>query len=157
MNIVSLKSNQVFVFGSNLPGFHGAGAAGYAMLNVHGNQWRTVCVPGTGLTLDRVPNGTRGCWAVKGVGKGFQQGLHGCSYAIPTVTHPGARKSIPLEAICKSLVELYRFAAKHSDLEFIVAQIGTHLAGYTPAEIGDAFAKARYIAGYSGNQFTFAR
>lgn len=39
--IEKLKPDQVFVFGSNAAGFHGAGSAGYAMLHVYGNKWRT--------------------------------------------------------------------------------------------------------------------
>lgn len=37
-NIVSLKSNEIFVFGSNLKGFHGGGAARVA-LNKFGAVW----------------------------------------------------------------------------------------------------------------------
>lgn len=41
-NITSLEPNQVFVFGSNLAGIHGAGAAKFALKNfgaVYGHGW----------------------------------------------------------------------------------------------------------------------
>ncbi len=38
--IVSIAKHKIFVFGSNLQGFHGAGAAGYASFGVFGNRWR---------------------------------------------------------------------------------------------------------------------
>jgi len=50
--ITTLGNNQVFVFGSNANGFHGAGAAGWAMLHVAGNSWRTARLP-NGLTLQQ--------------------------------------------------------------------------------------------------------
>lgn len=42
-NIVSLEENQVFVFGSNLAGIHGGGAAYTAL------QWGAVIGQGTGI------------------------------------------------------------------------------------------------------------
>ena len=43
-HITELKPNEIFVFGSNLQGYHGGGAARLAM-----NQWGTVWGQGTGL------------------------------------------------------------------------------------------------------------
>ena len=39
--ITELKSNEVFIFGSNKNGFHGAGSAGYAQRGDSKNNWRT--------------------------------------------------------------------------------------------------------------------
>mgnify|MGYP000015460820 FL=1 len=43
-HITELKPNEIFVFGSNLRGYHGGGAARLAM-----NQWGAVWGQGTGL------------------------------------------------------------------------------------------------------------
>ena len=43
-HITELKPNEIFVFGSNLQGYHGGGAARLAM-----NQWGAVCGQSTGL------------------------------------------------------------------------------------------------------------
>ena len=43
-HITELKPNEIFVFGSNLQGYHGGGAARLAM-----NQWGAVLGQGTGL------------------------------------------------------------------------------------------------------------
>ncbi len=43
-HITELKPNEIFVFGSNLQGYHGGGAARLAM-----NKWRAVWGQGTGL------------------------------------------------------------------------------------------------------------
>ena len=43
-HITELKSNEIFVFGSNLQGYHGGGAARLAM-----NKWGAVWGQGTGL------------------------------------------------------------------------------------------------------------
>lgn len=137
--ITKLEDHQVFVFGSNGTGFHGAGSAGYAMFHISGNVWRTTNVPGTSTTLDKVPNGTKGYWAVKGVSRGFQEGLHGKSYAIQTVTRPGMRRSVPLDDISSQLVELWRFAEEHTQLEFLMTEIGTGYSGYTRSEMASVF------------------
>src|ERR1039457_5855537 len=82
-HIVSLAPNDVFVFGANRNGFHGAGSAGWAFCGKKGNQYRE------GNPLLRAPKGTRGFWAVLGQAEGFQEGTHGKSYAICTIQQPG--------------------------------------------------------------------
>ena len=57
--VKSLEPNQVFVFGSNLDGFHGAGSAGYASFNEGGNVWRK-------YNYGSLKDGTQGKWNVKG-------------------------------------------------------------------------------------------
>lgn len=51
-NIMELKDNQIFVFGSNLSGFHGAGAAktaidkfGAVLYKPHGLQGKSYAIP----------------------------------------------------------------------------------------------------------------
>jgi len=134
-HITNLKPNQVFVYGGNLQGFSGAGAAGFASFGVPGNVWRR-------FNYDQWPDGKQGKWNVKGVAEGLQQGTEGKSYAIPTVTRPGARRSIPLEKIRDSIARLYTFARLNPDLEFLVAYTvsGSNLNGYTSEEMASAFA-----------------
>ena len=69
-----LASNQVFVFGSNATGFHGAGAAGLGLRGDHRNNWKK---DETFRLAMRSPEGSPhrvGKWAVFGVARGFQQG-----------------------------------------------------------------------------------
>jgi hypothetical protein len=132
--ITSLEPNQVFVFGSNYGGFHGGGAAGFASFGKVGNHWRAE-------GYDRKPKGWKGKWNVKGIARGFQEGRSGCSYGIPTVTKPGARRSIPLEVIQKSVVEFYDFAKENPDMEFLVAYSAANknLNGYAHEEMASVF------------------
>ncbi len=64
--ITKLESNEVFVFGSNLRGFHGAGAAGYASFGVPGNSWRK-------FNYDKKPHNWEGKWNRKGCSEGLQK------------------------------------------------------------------------------------
>ena len=135
--ILELKPHQVFVFGSNLNGFHGGGAAGYASFGVSGNQWRR-------FEYDRKPAGWKGRWNVKGVGEGIQQGSQGSSYALPTVTRPGAKRSFSLAQIGEGVKKFYAFAANNPQLEFLVAYTGSekrNMNGYYSDELAEAFAK----------------
>ena len=116
-------------------GFHGAGAAGFASFGVHGNVWRD-------FDYDQWPNGKQGKWNVKGVAEGLQEGTEGKSYAIPTVTRPGARRSIPLSKIKESVSRLYAVARMKPEWEFIVAYGARKgLNGYSPEEMASAFAQ----------------
>jgi len=98
--INSLEDNEIFVFGSNLSGSHGGGAAKLAL------KWGAV-------------------W-----GQGV--GLQGQTYAIPTM-HGG------VETIAPYVDEFLSFAKKHSDLKFLVTEIGCGIAGFTVKEIAPLF------------------
>ena len=128
-HLATLKANEVFVFGSNATGFHGAGAAGWAYTGKTGNQYRA------GNPLLQAPKGTKGFWAVLGQGYGYQEGASGRSYAICTIERPGAKRSVSLQAIKAQVLALYGFAAAHPELTFLVPQSGTpgkpSLNGYT--------------------------
>lgn len=131
--ITKLEAKEVFVFGSNLSGFHGAGSAGFASFNEVGNVWRK-------YNYDKLPHGWRGKWNVKGVGEGFQIGTDGWSYAIPTVTHAGKKQSRTIEEISVSIKSLYAFAISKPSWKFFVAQdakIG--LNGHSPEVMAKAF------------------
>lgn len=105
----------IFVFGSNLAGRHGAGAALTAR-NLHG--------------------------AVYGQGEGLQgnsyaiptkDGRNGADLKDP-------RQTLPLATIAGHVERFKAFAATHPELRFRVTPVGCGLAGYTPAEIGPLFA-----------------
>lgn len=131
--ITELQNDEVFVFGSNLDGFHGAGAAGYASYGVAGNHWRE-------FGYDKKPNGWVGRWNVKGVAEGFQQGTHGWSYAIPTIVRVGAKRSLPMLQIESSIKTFYLEASRFHNLKFFIAQGAEDgLSGYTAKEMADAF------------------
>lgn len=98
---------EVFVFGSNLAGRHGKGAALYARQHYG---------------------------AIYGNGVGMQGvGAQGSSYAIPTKDHN--LKTLPLREIEVHVHNFLNFAIEHSELTFHVTPIGCGLAGYKPEQI----------------------
>lgn len=102
--ISELKSNEIFVFGSNLEGSHGGGAAKLAYKRF-GAVW----------------------------GEGV--GLHGQSYAIPTMQ--GGVDTI------KPYVDAFiRFAKRNRHLAFLVTRIGCGIAGFRDEEIAPLFKEA---------------
>jgi hypothetical protein len=111
---------NVFVFGSNLAGRHGKGAALYAKQH-HG--------------------------AVYGIGVGLQGGTTsggpstGYSYAIPTKDHN--LKTLPLSEIEVYVHQFLDFAlecmTKKPDFIFQLTPIGCGLAGYKPEDIVPLF------------------
>jgi hypothetical protein len=109
-------TGRVFVFGSNLAGRHGKGAALYARQH-------------------------RG--AIYGVGEGHQAryGADGPQcYAIPT--KDGQLRRLPLEVIAGHVAAFLAFAANRPDLRFEVTPIGCGLAGFQPYQIAPLFAGA---------------
>lgn len=102
--IVQLAPNEVFVFGSNLQGFHGGGAARMAYKHF-GAVW----------------------------GQGV--GLQGQSYAIPTMQGG-------VETIRPYVDDFLQFASVHSELDFLVTEIGCGIAGFTPQNIAPLFFRA---------------
>lgn len=105
-NITELSEGEIFVFGSNLSGIHGKGAAKVAI----------------------------GFGAIYGIGIGIQ----GSTYAIPTKDR-NVRDSLDIEVIKKYVDEFIEYAKLHSDLCFLVTEIGCGLAGYKPSEISVLF------------------
>lgn len=102
--ITELADDEVFVFGSNLAGMHGGGAAATAH-RCFGAVW----------------------------GQGV--GLHGQSYAIPTMQ--GGVKTV------KPYVdEFIEFAKCHPELRFLVTKIGCGIAGFREEQIAPLFAEA---------------
>jgi hypothetical protein len=140
-NITSLKENEVFVFGSNASGFHGAGSAGMAYRGVAANTWRDDLNFNEALNSPLNSPKRVGNWAVLGQARGFQKGKNGCSYAVETIKRPGLKRSTSLEEITEQLQELKTFAKTHPEFKFLVTKIGSFLAGYSVEEIKSAFIK----------------
>ena len=97
-----LEENEIFVFGSNLQGWHGGGAAAAA------HMW---------------------FGAIWGCGVG----IHGQSYAIPTMQGG-------LETIKPYVDDFMEFANQHPELTFLVTRIGCGIAGFKDVEIAPLFA-----------------
>ncbi len=122
--ITSLKEDEVFVFGSNLQGFHGAGSAGYAMRGTTKNTWRedqNFLDIKSGKNQDK-----RGKWAVYGMGIGIQEGLEGKSYAIATVERPGVQGKVTEDHLHHQLLNLVKFAVNHPELKFKLVKLGAN-------------------------------
>lgn len=133
--VTTLAPNEVFVFGSNEQGFHGAGAAGLAFRGDARNTWRTD--PAFIRAFGSLPESTDrvGRWAVYGIARGYQVGREGRSYAIATVTRPGARRSISRREIYAQLVTLWDFVKDTPNITYLIPPLGEGYAGYTPAEM----------------------
>lgn len=141
--ISNLKPNEVFIFGSNSTGFHGAGAAGLACRGDSRNTWRTdqwflKAMKSAVGSPDRI-----GKWAVYGIPTGFQVGKEGMSYAIKTIEHPGKKRSTPLKEIQIQLWNMATFARVNSSMIFIMTPIGAGLAGYTNQEMNEVWESAQ--------------
>jgi hypothetical protein len=129
---LTLAEDEVFVFGANLQSFHAGGAAGWATSLDPNYNWRLA-------EYDKLPDGTKGKWNEKGK-LGPQVGTEGKSYAIPTVTRAGAKRSIPLAEIKKSIEKFYAFAKSRPNLKFFVAQENkAGLNGYLPTELAEIY------------------
>lgn len=130
--ITELRDNQVFVFGANEDGFHGAGSAGYASFGVTGNRWRE-------FNYASKPKGWKGKWNQKGH-IGPMLGTEGKSYGLVTVTKPGAKRSITERGMIRNIQALYGFAMARPELEFLVAQSDKGgLNGYSGKEMARFF------------------
>ena len=120
-DILGMNKNEIFVFGSNLAGIHGAGAALYAKLH-HGAPY--------------IKNVTAE-WGVKGKNG---VGLQGSAYAIPTKDE--WIKTLSIERIEPFVKEFIEFAKANPVMNFNVARIGCGLAGYKEHQIAPLFEKS---------------
>lgn len=137
--ITRLHSGEVFCFGTNEGGFHGAGSAGQAMRGDARNTWRTD--PAFKAAMDApVGDPARvGLWAVYGQAEGPMLGQAGKSYGIVTIVRPGQRRSTPLSDIGQSLTDLCRFANRRPGLTFLITPLGEGYSGYTRREMGEVW------------------
>ena len=106
---------HIFVFGSNLEGVHGAGAAETAKKK-HG--------------------------AVDGVGFGISGNTLGVP---TKKTPSKRERQFSLDELEDNIAEAVGFMEAHPEMVFHVADIGTNLAGYKPEEVADSFAKAMLL------------
>jgi len=128
--ITELKDDEVFVFGANVAGFHGAGSAGFATFGEPGNVWRN-------YNYDAWPAGSKGRWTVKGR-TGPMVGTQGKGYGLPTVTRCGAKRSLRID-----FRPLFECCARNPGWTFYFAQEGrVGLNGWTPSEIAEMAAEA---------------
>jgi len=105
-NITKLADNEIFVFGSNLSGRHGKGAAKTAL--GWGAKW------------------------------GQASGLQGKTYGIPT-KDASVRRTLSIKEIKPFVDEFINFAKEHSEMNFLVTEIGCGLAGYKAKDIAPLF------------------
>lgn len=108
-----IKHKEVFVFGSNTAGIHGAGAAKEAF-NKHGAKY--------------------------GIGYGLSYDDNGASFAIPTKDRH--IQTLPTAAVEGFVKGFLTFAKSRPDLTFKVTRIGCGLAGFRDQDIAPMFVKA---------------
>ena len=113
--IEKLDKNQVFVFGSNTEGRHGAGAAAVAA-KLFGAKYGQSMGP-----------------------QGRSYGI--CTKDLNAEKHPSVSKT----EIIRQIKDLYFYAEQHKDKEFLVAYSGTgkNLNYYTNQEMAEMFACTR--------------
>jgi hypothetical protein len=117
--ITTLQPNQVFVFGSNPEGRHGAGAA-------------------------KVARDKFG--AIYGQGEGLQGQSYALPTKDLRVKENKGLRSISVEGIVSSIKKLYDVARDNPTKDFLVSDYsGTNLSGYTGQEMADMFASAGTI------------
>lgn len=140
--VISLQPNEVFVYGSNLQGFSGAGAAGYASFGRSGNIWRQE-------GYAEKPHGWQGYWNIKGIAEGLMEGTHGKSYALPTIARAGLKRSLTRESIISHIAKMYACAKAHPELNFLVAGSSANgdfcLNGYSHGELCAMYREASPI------------
>lgn len=114
--ITSLQPNQVFVFGSNPEGRHGAGAAAYAKNNFG---------------------------AIYGQGEGLQGQSYALPTKDLRVKTNNSLRSISVEDITSNISKLYAVARQNPAKEFLVTDYsGKNLNGYTGQELANMFVNA---------------
>jgi len=111
-NITNLQPNEIFVFGSNLKGLHGGGAAAFAM------EFGAVWGQGTGL------QGQTYAIPTLSLPGGLKEHM------------------LPLSTIGKYVEEFIDFAKSHPNLIFLVTPIGCGIAGFEPQDIAPLFKNA---------------
>jgi hypothetical protein len=144
--ITSLNSNEVFVFGSNEDGFHGAGAAGFAFRYDTKCNWRNDKFFNEAIKELENGNHKIGRYAIFGIPSGPMSGSEGKSYGIITIKKPGLKRSRSLSEIHKDVEQFLYHAKTKPELNFLVTEIGCNLAGYNVSEIAPLFKRARKIS-----------
>lgn len=109
--IDQLNSNQIFVFGSNTEGRHGAGAAKFARENAGAIYGRASGLQGNSYAI---------------ITKDLRKRIH---------------PSISKEQIIEQIKTLYAVALENPNLEYLIAYSGSgkNLNAYTPFEMAEMF------------------
>jgi hypothetical protein len=110
--ITDIEIGQVFVFGSNLSGIHGKGAAKHAQERFGARRGRGVGFCGQSYAIP-----TRGQWLPK----------------------KRTFRDMPLEEIGEHVWDFLTFARNHPELKFLVTKIGCGYAGFTEDQMGTLF------------------
>lgn len=122
--INKLEPSQIFVFGSNPEGRHGAGAAKLAL-----DKFGAIYGVGRGL------QGQSYGLVTKNLRAGFCEPKTGIIYPIAGI------KSVSKDQIKNNIEELYKFAEKYSNYEFLIAYQAdnSNLNGYSSLEMAELF------------------
>ena len=125
--INNLTENQIFVFGSNPEGRHGAGTAKIARIKFGAKYGNGRGIQGQSYALP-----------TKNLKAGFYEKETGIKYS------KAGYKSISEEQIIKNIIELYSYAKSNPEKEFLIAyqNEGFNLNGYTSEEMLDMFLSA---------------
>lgn len=127
--VKQLKTNQIFVFGSNPEGRHGAGAAKTAKLRF-----------GAKYGIGRGLMGHSYALVTKNLTAGYVEKTTGICYA------RGGVRSVSSVQIIENIRELYRTALSSPDLEFFIIYSGSrehrNLNGYTNESLASFFRDA---------------
>jgi hypothetical protein len=118
--INSLNANEIFVFGSNVNGIHGAGAAKLAREKFGAEQ-------GVGIG----PTGR--CYAIP-------------TRSAKILPNDRLKfTTLPIVSIFSYVSEFIKYTKIHPEEIFLVTPIGCGLAGYKAVDIAPAFNEARYL------------
>ena len=130
--ITELKPNQIFVFGSNPEGRHGAGTA-YIAVTKYGAQY------GFGRGLKGQTYGL----VTTNLSKNYTEPATGILY------RDTCGRSVTKEQIVANIRDLYTVAQGMADKEFLIAYTaaGRNLNGYTSPELAVMFKEAGDIPG----------
>lgn len=123
-NITRLKKNQIFVFGSNLSGMHGAGAAAQAV------KFGAEMGVGWGLTGKT--------YAIPTLKFSDKKKRVWSSYHKKMIWSHVLEK-LDLDYLETFVDQFIKFAKDNPDLEFLVTKIGCGIAGFTCDEISNLF------------------
>lgn len=134
--IDKLDKYEIFVFGANNSGFHGAGSAGYAFKGNAANNWRQdedcfVAIKSVKENGDKELR--KGKWAIWGKARGLMEGREGKSYAIVTTEKAGNQGNVTLQSIKSELLKLVDIASRHPKYKFLMSPFGLSRAfgGYS--------------------------
>jgi hypothetical protein len=114
--IENLKENEIFVFGSNTEGRHGAGAALQALQKFGASYGRGVGMVGQSYAIPtRKSVKHEGCWILV---------------------------TLSVNEIGYYVDDFMNFTQVHKELNFLVTEIGCGFAGYKPSDIAPLFLKS---------------